>query len=117
MGEGIVIPRKSRRAQLGVSGLVGKIEFNSNMTAQEMRSEICQVFSKAMGLLASDIKDERLFPFSYLQTNSNCLCYPSVAESFSWNGRQVSTLAKAGCVIYVLAEAELPGYQVSTNIN
>lgn len=76
----ITIPRKERRSKLGVAGLVGKMEFNSNMSAQEVRSEICQVFATPMGLTESDIKNERsptfkqvpmLFVFPLCLTLSN----------------------------------------------
>lgn len=105
----ITIPRKERRSKLGVAGLVGKMEFNSNMSAQEVRSEICQVFATPMGLTESDIKNERLFSFTYLQTSSNALCIPSVSDSFKWNGRQVASLAKSASIIYLLANDVLPG--------
>jgi len=56
-----------------------------------------------------------IFPsVSYLQkagSGSRSLCVPSVAPSFEWNGKQVSTLAKAGTFLYVLALEMLPGYE------
>ena len=63
-----------------------------------------------MGLTASELEQGELFPFKYLQrtgAGSRTLCVPSVAESFDWSGRQVSTLAKSGGIIYIWAEISL----------
>ena len=51
-----------------------------------------------------------LFPFKYLQrtgAGSRTLCVPSVATTFEWNGRKVSTLAKSEGIIYILADSTL----------
>ena len=42
----IAIPRGERRSLLAESGLIGKIEFHSEMTDKEVRLEICRAFSK-----------------------------------------------------------------------
>ncbi len=110
----ISIPRSTKRSKLGQAGLVGKIELHSTMSDCEVRREVCEVFSVPMGLLESDIKNNDLFPFIYLQragAGTRSLCLPSVKESFQWNGKQVASLAKSGSFIYLLAEAELPGFQ------
>ena len=109
----VLIPRKGKRSFLGQAGLVGKIEILSTMTDLEVRREICEVFATPMGLTEDDLKSDRLFPFSYLQSSgTHSYCIPSVNKSkFEWNGKQVASLAKAGAYIYLLADAELPGYQ------
>ena len=110
----VSIPRTTKRSILGSAGLVGKVELDSSMTENEVRREICEVFSGSMGLTTEDIKSENLFPFIYLQragSGSRSLCVPSVKPTFEWNGKRVSSLAKAGAYIYILAEKDLPGYQ------
>ena len=103
----IAIPRGERRNLLAQSGLIGKLEFNSEMSDHEVRQEICKVFALPMDL---DESDGVLFPFDYLQrtgAGSRTLCVPSVCSGFEWNGRLVSTLAKSGGMIYILAQAKL----------
>ena len=115
----ISIPRSSRRNKLGKAGLVGKIEIDSTMTDSDVRREVCEVFAVPMGLSESDIGKNHPFPFTYLQragAGSRSLCLPSVKASFQWNGRQVASLAKSGSFIYLLAEAELPGYQSAVSL-
>ena len=114
----VVIPRSGKRSLLGRAGLIGKIEINSTMTDLEVRKEICEVFSMAMGITADDIKHGYIFPFVYLQragSGTRALCSPSVKTSFEWNGKQVASLAKAGSFIYVLAESDLPGYEAQVS--
>ena len=63
-----------------------------------------------MGLTKLNVEGGEMFPFKYLQctgAGSRTLCVPAVSESFLWNGRQVSTLAKSGGMIYILAQASL----------
>ena len=108
----VVIPRGERRNALANEevGLMGKIEFYSDWSADRMRREVCSVFAKAFGLTPESIAEGNLFPFDYLQrtgAGSRLLCVPAVTESFEWNGRQVSTLAKSGSVIYILARKEI----------
>lgn len=112
-GGEVKIPRRGKRCLLGRAGLVGKIEFLSIMTELEVRREICEVFSTPMGLTSADLKNDELFPFSYLQkSGSQSFCVPSVNKAkFEWNGKQVASLAKAGTYIYLIADAELPGYE------
>ena len=110
----ISIPRCSRRNKLGKTGLVGKIQINYDMTDTEIHREICEIFVAPMELNEDNIKSGQLFPFTYLQrAGAGCrsLCVPSVKDSFEWNGKEVVSLAKSGSYIYLLANAELPGYQ------
>ena len=88
------------------------------MSAEEMKSEICWVFARPLGLSAEDIQEKRLFPFHYLQrtgAGSRTLCLPAISGSFEWNGRQVATLAKSGGFIYILADSDIPGWSMSSN--
>lgn len=106
----ISIPRGDRRSYLAESGLIGKIEFNSDMSDKEVRTEICKAFSQPMGLTSYDLERGNLFSFQYLQrtgSGARTLCIPSVSENFQWNGKQVSTLAKSGGIIYILAQTFL----------
>jgi len=110
----ITIPKPDKRVLLGRAGLVGKIEIHSSMNAEEVRKEVCEVFSTPMGINKSNLKAGELFPFEYLQRAGSCtraLCLPSVKEDFEWTGRRVASLAKAGSYIYLLALKDLPGYQ------
>lgn len=110
----VTIPRSGKRSLLGRAGLIGKVEIDSFMTDLDVRKEICEVFSVPMGITCDDIKHGHVFPFTYLQragSGTRTLCLPSVKPSFEWNGKQVASLAKAGSFIYVLAEADLPGYE------
>lgn len=80
------------------------------MSEKEVRMEICKVFAKPMGLCVVTEEGD-LLPFKYLQrtgAGSRTLCVPSVATTFEWNGRQVSTLAKSGGIIYILADSTMP---------
>ena len=109
----VQIPRGTRRTALAKSdvGLLGKIEFKSDWSAEKMRREVCCVFAKPFGLTKEDIEEGRLFPFDYLQrtgAGSRSLCTPAVTDSFEWNGRQVATLSKSGGYIYILARRALP---------
>jgi len=109
----VLIPRGGHRSFLGRAGLIGKIQINSAMSENEVRKEFCEVFAIPMGLTHEDLRSGHYFPFTYLQkagSGSRSLCLPSVTASFEWNGKQVSTLGKAGTFIYILAEAALPGY-------
>ncbi len=110
----IAIPRGSRRNKLAQSGMVGKVQFSSDMTENEIDVEICKVFAGPMGLTQKDFEEDKLFPYSYLQrpgAGSRCLCTPSVSETFEWNGKQVASLAKSGSFIYILAGRDVPGWE------
>jgi len=81
------------------NGLLGKIEFHSATTEQEIMTEMYKVFVRPMGLSSSNIENDKTFNFTFLKwagAGSCTLCKSSVASSFQWNGKHVSTLAKAG---------------------
>ena len=105
----IVIPRGEKRSILAENGLVGKLQFHSDMPEEEVRKEICSIFAKPMGLKRNA---EKIFQFSYLQSTgagSRSLCTPSVSESFRWDGQQVASLSKSGGYIYIKALEDMPG--------
>ena len=102
----VIVPRRKKRSLLATAGLVGKVEIDSGMSQDDVHREICEVFGEPMGLSPEDIKNDRLFPFYYLQragAGSRSLCVPSVKDTFQWNGKQVASLAKAGSFIYLMA--------------
>ena len=95
LSDKISIPRGDKRTAVGENGLIGKVQFDSDMSEDQVRREFCKVFAKPMGLGESD----ELFPFEYLQrtgAGSRSLCRPAVSESFEWSGRQVASLSKSG---------------------
>lgn len=63
----LVVPRSNNRETLGKAILFGKIELSSDMTEDEVRTEICELFSGPMGLTTDNIKDGIRFKFHYLQ--------------------------------------------------
>jgi hypothetical protein len=73
--------------------------------------EITRVFAMPFGLSTEDILAGKRVEFSYLQrtgAGARSLCLPVVTSDFKWSGRQVSTLAKSGGVIYILSAHEIP---------
>ena len=81
----VPIPRKERRNFLAQSGLFGKIEFDSDMSADDMSTEVCRIFSVPMGLTTEKIDQGERFRFTYLQragAGSRTLCAPSVSSTF-----------------------------------
>ena len=107
----VPIPRTEKRNSIAEAGLIGKVEFRSDMTDQEVRQEICKVFARPMGLTKASVEQGNLFPFIYLQRTgpgSRTLCVPSISSTFQWDGKKVSTLAKSGGIIYILADSCLP---------
>lgn len=106
----VAIPRGEKRNALAENGLLGKIEFNSEMNSDDIISEVCKVFASPMGLDERSLSEGKTFRFQFLQrtgAGSRTLCVPSVADTFEWNGKHVSTLAKSGGIIYILALDEL----------
>ncbi len=96
------IPRKETRANLGSRGLVGKVRLSTDMSQEEILSEIRSVFSEAMN-------NNTNFPITFLQrsgTGSNSLTVPSLSSSYQWSAKEVVRMAGQGC-IYVKAEASL----------
>ena len=69
------------------------------------------IFATPFGLSPDDIGSGKRLEFIFLQragAGARTLCVPSVTSSFEWNGRQVSTLAKSGGVIYILSTQDIP---------
>ena len=115
----ISIPRLDRRKTLASAGLIGKVEFNSDMSPEEVKSVICNAFAIPMGVSERDIEEGRLFPFKYLQrigAGSRTLHVPATSSSITWNGRQVATLAKSSGMIYIMAESTLASMDDKMNI-
>ena len=109
----VIIPRGSRRSALTDerSGLLGKIVFQSDWSEERMSDEITHIFATPFGLSPDDIGSGKRLEFIFLQragAGASTLCVPSVTSSFEWNGRQVSTLAKSGGVIYILSTQDIP---------
>ena len=65
----VVIPRGEHRNALANKdvGLMGKMEFYSDWSANRMRREVCSVFAKGFDLTPESIAEGNLFPFDYLQ--------------------------------------------------
>ena len=112
----VPIPRGEKRNMLAESGLIGKVEFDSEMSEDEVCVEIWKVFAVPMQLLVHQLAPgTQGFPFKYLQrtgAGSRSLCVPSVSPGFVWSGKQVATLAKSSGMIYILAQAPLLMKQV-----
>jgi len=55
----VQIPRDARRTAFAKNdvGLLGKIEFKSDWSAEKMRREVCCVFAKPFGLTKEDIEE------------------------------------------------------------
>ena len=97
----ISIPRGKQRSLLAGMGLQGKVILTSQMSEEDIRSEIRSAFVEAMG-------NDQSFPFTFLQT-SGCgaknLSAPSLNASFQWNAQEVSKLGKT--CFYILAGQKL----------
>lgn len=116
----VTIPRGEKRNYLAENGLLGKIEFSSDLDANAMKLEVCKVFADPMGLSESDLENGKICDFIFLQrtgAGSRTLCVPSVSESFEWNARHVATLAKSGGIIYIQATSELVGLKVCPKLD
>ena len=103
-------PRLERRKILASAGLIGKIEFHSDVSSEQVRKVICTTLATPILLLQEDIQEGRLFPFKYLQrlgAGARTLHVPSVSATINWNGRQVASLAKLSGIIYILAESDV----------
>ena len=92
---------------MGHQGLIGKIRLMSNMTAEDVVSEIHSVFQGAV--------KKSSFPFTFLQPTgcgSRSLTVPSV--SFCVDSKS----CKAWCqTLYIMLEEELDIEKVCININ
>ena len=98
----VTIPLGEKRNFLAENGLLGKIQFNSEMTAEDIQMEVCRVFAPPFGL--SDAAEGKTIKFRFLQrtgAGSRTPYVPSVSDNFNWNGRNVATLAKSGGIIYI----------------
>lgn len=86
---------------LAKMGLQGKVTLTSQMTEEDIRSEIRSAFNDAMG-------NDPSFPFTFLQT-SGCggktLAAPSLSASFHWNAQEVYKLGKT--CFYILSGNKL----------
>lgn len=99
----ISFPRKAYREYLASCGLLGKLHITSEMSAKDVRSEICSVFKGPM-------QNNPTFPFQYLQSTgrgSKSLTIPSQSDSFQWTPQQVACLAGQTGIMYILAEDDL----------
>ena len=108
----IPYPRGRYREFLGHQGLVGKIRLMSNMTAEDVVSEIHSVFQGAV--------KKSSFPFTFLQPTgcgSRSLTVPSVSSQFVWTPQQVAKLGANKGTVYIMLEEELDIEKVCININ
>ena len=99
-GKLIKIPRN--RDALSESGLVGKMTLSSNMTEDELFSEIRSVFRGPMGGSAD-------FPFQVLQPtggSSRSLTVPAVSSTFRWTAAAIAWKSTK-TPIYILAQDNL----------
>ena len=96
------IPKGKARAALQARGLCGKIRLHSDMTEDEVLSEVRSAFRDAM-------EDDSSFHFRFLQTGgggTKSLTVPAVSASFTWTPKEVAKLSGQGC-LYIEAQAEL----------
>ena len=84
----------------------------SNMTAEDVVSEIHSVFQGAV--------KKSSFPFTFLQPTgcgSRSLTVPSVSSQFVWTPQQVAKLGANKGTVYIMLEEELDIEKVCININ
>ena len=80
----VTIPRGEKRNYLAENGLLGKIEFNSEMNAEDIRVEVCRVFSSPMGLSEVYIAQRKTVGFRFLQrTGAGSYGVPFVSKVFT----------------------------------
>ena len=97
----IPIPRGAKRGEIAMAGLIGKISLTSNMSEEEIREEICAIFTVAFG------GDDK-FPFRFLQTvggGTRYLNVPCQTSNLEWTAQDLVSSAGKGA-IYILAEKE-----------
>lgn len=105
-GRHITIPRGDKRRLLTDNGLLGMIEFHSNMKEPEIIRLVTETFATPVGLTSSDVSNGKTFKFVFLQragAGSKALCVPSLSDNFQWNAKNIATLAKCGGTIYIKA--------------
>ena len=93
-GNDITIPRGQIRSSLATRGLSGKLRLNTNMTEEEIFSEIRSVFSKVMN------NDEK-FKFEILQSaggGTKTLMVPCRSSQFKWTAKQIIASAGRGYI-------------------
>ena len=96
-------PRKRFRTQFGAWGLIGKIHLTSDMTVDDVTSEVRSVFSGPM-------RNNPNFAFTFLQPTgggNKTLTVPSVSSSYQWTAQQVAKLATSRCSLYIMALDDL----------
>lgn len=96
----ISIPRA--RTQLAMNGLIGKIRLSSEMSQEDIFTEIRSVFRGAMD-------GSNTFRFHVLQPaggNSKSLTIPALSESFRWTASAI-VLKNAKVPLYILAKQAL----------
>ncbi len=100
----ISYPRGRSRSMLGREGLIVKVHLTSEMTIEEVESEIRSAFSGPMG---GD--DDFQFTFFLQATGGSArsLSIPSVSSSFCWNAQLVAKLGNQRNTIYIIAEDKL----------
>ena len=96
-------PCKRFRTQLGAWGLIGKIHLTSDMTVDDVTSEVRSVFSGPMC-------NNPNFEFMFLQRTgggNKTLTVPSISSSYQWTAQQVAKLATSRCSLYIMALDDL----------
>lgn len=105
-------PRKNFRAELGANGLIGKLHLTSDMSVNDVASEIRSVFQKPMD-------GNESFNFTFLQPTgggNNTLTVPSVSSTYEWTAQQVSKLATSRGCIYIMALDDLKFQDVDSEV-
>ena len=103
VGNMISFPRGKYRAYLASAGLIGKLHMTSEMSDEDVASEIRSIFKSLMN-------DNSNFRFQYLQaagSGTKALTVPAQSPSFKWTPQQVSRLSGQSGTIYILAQDEL----------
>lgn len=96
-------PRKKYRAKLAAWGLIGKLHLTSDMTVDDVTTEIRSIFKGPMS-------NNQNFQITFLQSTgggSNTLTVPSASSSYKWTAQQVSKLSTYRGTIYIMAIDDL----------
>ena len=97
----IPIPRGAKRGEIAMAGLIGRISLSSTMSEEDIREEICAIFTVAIGA------DDK-FPFRFLQTvggGTKYLNMPCQTSNLEWTAQDLISSAGKGA-IYILAEKD-----------
>ena len=81
----IAIPRAKQRIKLAELRLQGKVTLGSQMSEEDIFSEIRSAFSEAMG-------NDPCFPFKFLQVSGGGTKTLAVPQSFRWTPQEVCKL-------------------------